>query len=356
MPITIVSAPPKINQASVPEAGVPAEGEGAGNDFASMLLGQLSQAGPGISGVDSAVATLESLENKPEGNEESGEDTAPNDPLALLAALSQAPVEQRNDATAALPQAGGTAPLTNGTSAPSATPIGNPADVTRQEAPEVTSPAMPETTHPAYEQKAAKFAAPAPATSRENMASTSPQAPEMQTAGTNEAQSSVPAVQAGAHAIRQDGAPLVVPTPVRDRDWNNDFAQKVVWLATSHKQAAELTLTPPQMGNIEISLKIDNGTSSATATFVSTNAEVRETIEAALPRLREMLAGVGIDLGQANVSAESFRQQASGQDNGSGSASRLANDNAILAPDAPAARTPGLVVTGQGRGLVDIFA
>ena len=111
------------------------------------------------------------------------------------------------------------------------------------------------------------------------------------------------------------------------------------------------------MGSIEISLKIDNSTSSATATFVSTNADVRDTIEAALPRLREMLAGVGIDLGQANVSAESFRQQASSQGDGTGNASRSTGDTAILAPEsALTAQASGSGVIGSGRGLVDIFA
>ena len=358
MPITIVSALPKIDQTPVSEVAGSVENAEAGNDFASMLLGQLFQA---IPGAGSAVATPDSLTNESEGNEESSETSDLNDPLALLAALSQAPVEQRNDASVRLPQTGGTVALadnvpniTPGTA--SQTAMTGSADVSPQEGSGTPSPVVTEAKPPASEQKAARFAAFSPATPSDNVASTSSKTAEIQIAGTNEAQLSVPGGQGSAHAIRQETAPLAVPTPVRDRDWNNDFAQKVVWLATSHKQTAELTLTPPQMGNIEISLKIDNGTSSATATFVSTNAEVRETIEAALPRLREMLAGVGIDLGQANVSAESSRQQASGQDSGASNASRSANDNAILASDSQASRTPGPVVTGQGRSLVDIFA
>ena len=360
MPITIISALPKIDQTPVSEVAGSAENAGAVNDFANMLLGQLFQAIPGAS---SATATLESLANKSEGNEESSENPDLNAPSALLAALFQAPLEQRNDVSAHLSQTGGAVALADRTNTPSAAPatasrtaMTDSVDISAQEASETPSPAVSEATTPANEQKAARFAVFSPAISSENVVSTSSKTAELQLAGTNEAQSSLPGNQSGAHSIRQESAPLVVPTPVRDRDWNNDFAQKVVWLATSHKQAAELTLTPPQMGNIEISLKIDSGTSSATATFVSTNAEVRETIEAALPRLREMLAGVGIDLGQTNVSAESFRQQTSGQNSGSGNASRLADDNAILASDSQVSRTPGLVVTGQGRGVVDIFA
>ena len=109
------------------------------------------------------------------------------------------------------------------------------------------------------------------------------------------------------------------------------------------------------MGSIEISLKLDRETSSATASFVSTNAEVRETIESALPRLREMLAGVGIELGQAQVSAESFRQSNGNEARQQNDAPPSRNDMAILATDSlPAQRT--ISIGAAGRGLVDIFA
>lgn len=107
------------------------------------------------------------------------------------------------------------------------------------------------------------------------------------------------------------------------------------------------------MGAIEISLQVDND--KATASFASANASVREAIETALPRLREMLSGVGIELGQANVSAESSRQ-ASGQENGSSNANRARSDNVILPDDSHAALGAGAIVTGRGVGLVDTFA
>lgn len=144
---------------------------------------------------------------------------------------------------------------------------------------------------------------------------------------------------------------LTLATPVRDAAWGADFAQKVVWLASSDKQSAQLTLNPPQMGPIEISLNLSKD--SATAVFVSPNAEVRNAIESALPKLREMLAGVGIELGQANVSSESFRQQ-SAPDEGRSGATRWQGDAAIL----PADTRGSTRVAGQasGLGLVDTFA
>jgi flagellar hook-length control protein FliK len=163
------------------------------------------------------------------------------------------------------------------------------------------------------------------------------------------------AVTPGAPARADDASPAIpVSTPLHDRGWNDDFAQKVSWIAGQRHQSAELTLNPPALGNIEISLKFDSDKSSATATFVSGNAEVRETIETALPRLREMLAGAGIELGQAHVSAESFRQAAGNGRNPGQGAPRSEDDMAILAPDLQADRIAAPAVD-RGRGLVDMF-
>ena len=149
-------------------------------------------------------------------------------------------------------------------------------------------------------------------------------------------------------ATTQRDAPLTVQTHVRDQTWSSDFAQKVVWLVNNDKQSAQITLNPPQMGPIEIALNIDKG--NATASFVSANADVRESIEMALPRLREMFAGIGLELGQANVSEESFRQAA---DNASAqAATRWTGDQAILVTQAGMqGATSGLFVQRSGSAL-----
>ena len=125
-------------------------------------------------------------------------------------------------------------------------------------------------------------------------------------------------------------------------------------MATHDKQVVQLTITPPDMGPIEISLNFNKD--SASAFFVSSNAEVRTSIETALPRLKEMLADVGIQLGQSNVGSESFRQPAGNEDTRQGSPRWIA-DNAILGKDSLVTLPPGRAITAQrGNGLVDTFA
>jgi len=152
---------------------------------------------------------------------------------------------------------------------------------------------------------------------------------------------------------------LSVATPVRDSAWSSELADKIVWLASNDKQSAKLTLNPAHMGPLEISLNIDKG--HATASFVSASAEVRDALETALPRLREMFANAGISLGQTNVSAESFNQQAGNGANGADTrgAARWSADNAILADDlASSAVSMSLAAfaSQRGNGMVDTFA
>ncbi|MEF8722169.1 MAG: flagellar hook-length control protein FliK [Candidatus Accumulibacter phosphatis] len=146
---------------------------------------------------------------------------------------------------------------------------------------------------------------------------------------------------------------LGLQTALRDPSWATDFGQKLLWFAASDKQLAQLTLNPPQLGSIEITLKIDKD--SANAHFVSANADVRGAIEAALPRLREMFANAGIDLGQVSVGSESFRQSADSQRQASGSP-RPVSDTAILGGDSVSALLGQSISTHRGSALVDIFA
>ncbi len=147
--------------------------------------------------------------------------------------------------------------------------------------------------------------------------------------------------------------PPGIPTPLRDPSWAGDFGQKLLWFVGNEKQSAKLTLHPPQLGSIEITLNLDQD--GANAHFVSPNAEVRGTLEAAVPRLREMFASAGIALGQVSVGNESFRPPPDGQRQPARQPRPLA-DNAILGSDSASRLTSALFVTQRGQGMIDTFA
>jgi flagellar hook-length control protein FliK len=143
-----------------------------------------------------------------------------------------------------------------------------------------------------------------------------------------------------------------VETPVGNQGWDAEVGNHMVWMAGSQASRAELVLTPPQLGRIEISLTMSGD--QATANFISASPAVREAIENAIPRLREILADAGVTLGQTQVGSEAPGQSADNGQNGDNSSrgSGIAPGSAGLAASASAAAS----WTGAGRGLVDVFA
>ncbi|MBX3615703.1 flagellar hook-length control protein FliK [Nitrosomonas sp.] len=100
---------------------------------------------------------------------------------------------------------------------------------------------------------------------------------------------------------------IQVNQPVGHTKWGGEFAQKVVWLTSQQQQVAEIHLNPAHLGPVDVMLTITQD--QATAQFLSPHPAVREAIEQALPKLREMMADNGIQLGNVMVGADSFQQE-----------------------------------------------
>jgi flagellar hook-length control protein FliK len=134
--------------------------------------------------------------------------------------------------------------------------------------------------------------------------------------------------------------------------WPQQFSDKIVWLARNDQQSAQLTINPPQLGPIQISLYLSGD--QATIAFASPHAEVRQAIESAMPQLKEMLSSAGISLGQSNVGGN--LQQPADNPFADAYGMRSADENAILPANENAANAAGSPVLHRGRGLVDLFA
>lgn len=146
-------------------------------------------------------------------------------------------------------------------------------------------------------------------------------------------------------------APRLNP-PVGTAAWSQALGEKIVWMAAGAQQSATLTLNPPNLGPLQVVLNVSN--EQATASFFSAQPEVRQALEAAFPRLREMMNEAGIQLGQATVSADTPQQQNPAPD-------RQAPRVAAAFPGAdepPAAGEQAILLPPRhaGRGLVDTFA
>jgi flagellar hook-length control protein FliK len=92
-----------------------------------------------------------------------------------------------------------------------------------------------------------------------------------------------------------------IPARLGTTAWDNQVSQKVVWMVGGQDQTASLTLNPPDLGPVQVVLNVNND--QATVAFSSATPEVREALENAMPRLREMMSEAGVTLGDASVSA-----------------------------------------------------
>lgn len=172
-----------------------------------------------------------------------------------------------------------------------------------------------------------------------------------------------PALQQVASTSPQSAAAAgdkLTPT-VGTTDWNSALGQKVVWMSNNGQQSATLTLNPRDLGPMQVTINVTKN--QADATFVAANPEVKQALEAAMPKLREMMDQAGIQLGQANVSTgmpnqnqQAFNQPQSSNNNGSrtangGNSGGQSGGDIALSSVAIAPASGG----SSGQGLVDTF-
>jgi flagellar hook-length control protein FliK len=135
--------------------------------------------------------------------------------------------------------------------------------------------------------------------------------------------------------------------------WDNQVGQKIVWMVAGKEQSASLTLNPPDMGPMQVVLNVTND--QATVTFTAAQPEVRQALENAMPRLREMMSESGIALGNATVNAGSPDQrqaQQGEQSRGGSGGGRFGGGGSETAIPATTVRQS----RAGGEGLVDTFA
>lgn len=145
--------------------------------------------------------------------------------------------------------------------------------------------------------------------------------------------------------------PTVISVPVGETGWDRAFSQRVTWMATSDQQTARIELNPPNLGPLEVRISLHHD--QASAMFSSPHGAVRDAIEAALPKLREMLAESGLTMGNVNVSAQFSQNQQQAQSQQQADRRGQFHIN-LPAELAPLVATPN--ASKEKRGLVDIFA
>ena len=142
---------------------------------------------------------------------------------------------------------------------------------------------------------------------------------------------------------------LTLTLPVQNSAWSTEFGERVRWLVTTSTKQAEITLTPRNMGAIEVSISLEN---DQTNIQINTqNPAARDLVESSIGRLREILdqSGMGqVDVG-VNLSHSSDNQQQSNQNN------NVTNHDKFTDKDVTATFHQGYTYSDPSR-LVDLYA
>lgn len=147
----------------------------------------------------------------------------------------------------------------------------------------------------------------------------------------------------------------VISQPLGTHEWQQAISQHVTLFTKQGQQSAELRLHPEDLGQVQISLKLDEN--QAQLQMVSAHGHVRAALEAALPMLRTQLAENGIQLSQSSISSESFAGQQQSSSQQQQQASRSGQNGGFNDETDELLATPAaLQSAARGNGAVDIFA
>lgn len=151
-------------------------------------------------------------------------------------------------------------------------------------------------------------------------------------------------------AALRDGASLIahprtLSGALGTRAWQDSLGVEVRLLIERGASAATLRVSPEHLGPIEV--RIDLADERASVWFTAAHPDTRAALADALPRLRDMLASVGVSLGETGVQ----REAPGGTDRREGS-----SPGGAARPEANAETRVVLSQLDAGRGLVDEYA
>ncbi|HHF7344138.1 TPA: flagellar hook-length control protein FliK [Legionella feeleii] len=129
-------------------------------------------------------------------------------------------------------------------------------------------------------------------------------------------------------------------------EWGNEFNQQIIWIGQQKIKSATIKLNPQELGPLEVSIKVVK--EAATVNITTHSAPVRDLIEQALPRLRDMMAEQGINLSQVNIESNNNHRQQSPQYDEKIRVDQEVNDEQALATTSLTARV--------SKRLIDYFA
>ncbi|WP_100639770.1 flagellar hook-length control protein FliK [Marinobacter salexigens] len=146
-----------------------------------------------------------------------------------------------------------------------------------------------------------------------------------------------------------------VDVPVNHAEWGDKLAGKLSWLTAKNLSVAEIHLTPPDMGPMEVRVRVQND--QANITVHAANPVVREQLELHSHRLRDMLGEQGLSLAQFDVSDNSRNSSGEqGADEGGAEGASPGPGSALSGLDGGDEGVQSGSLDLSWNGAIDVFA
>ncbi|MCG7984996.1 MAG: flagellar hook-length control protein FliK [Candidatus Thiodiazotropha lotti] len=147
-------------------------------------------------------------------------------------------------------------------------------------------------------------------------------------------------------------ASIVLPlnTPVGQPGWDQAVGERIQWMVNQNIQQAEIKLTPPNLGPLEIKISLQNDQTNVT--FIAAQAPTREALESSIPRLREMFGEINLNLANVDVGHQQAGEpgrEGAAESQGRGGSSDTDSSQGWSADS-------GSVQVRSGDGLLDTYA
>lgn len=106
---------------------------------------------------------------------------------------------------------------------------------------------------------------------------------------------------------RVEQANAQIPLQLNREMASDQVAERVQMMLSKNLKNIDIRLDPPELGRMQIRMNMNGD--GATVHFTVANQQARDALEQSMPRLREMLAQQGVQLGDTSVQQQSSNQQ-----------------------------------------------
>ncbi|MCU7555023.1 flagellar hook-length control protein FliK [Alteromonas sp. ASW11-19] len=139
------------------------------------------------------------------------------------------------------------------------------------------------------------------------------------------------------------------PVNITKAEGQQQLHEKIRWMVNARNPMAEIRLDPPELGSMQVRVNVNGDTASVN--FVVQSQQAKDALADAAPRLRDMLAEQGIELGESFVQQQGSGEEGTGDETdgqfaGRGQRSDDEEEHTVI--EQP--------ITRESRGGIDYYA